>query len=409
MRIHRILPSVRTWLPALVICICAMASVQSFAKVPEQTPRFVMGMSTALSGPAADLGTNMQIGVEIAFQEANLNGGIQGEPISLIAYDDGYEPSQTIINMRRLIEQDNVLGIIGNVGTPTAIAAVPIASETRTPFIGAYSGADILRRSPPTRYVINYRASYAEETAAMVNALVKHAKIKPSEIAFFTQRDAYGDAGFIGGIQALKMHGVRKAKDIAHGRFERNTLSVEIGLAEIMLHQVPPKAIIMVGTYAPCAKFIQRAKAMDYDGLFLNVSFVGSVSLAKALGDDSNGVIITQVVPHPESDIPIAVQYREAMDRLDKGQHERSFGSLEGYIAARILLCALHSTHFTCGRESVIESFEALGKFEMGFTQPLELSDIDHQASHMVWPTMLRNSAVVSIEWSDLSEGNVHE
>ena len=129
--------------------------------------------------------------------------------------------------MRRLIEEQRVLAVVGNVGTPTAIAAVPIALEARTLFFGAFTGAGVLRKEPPDRYVINYRASYAEETAAMVRALVAIAHITPEEIAFFTQRDGYGDAGFAGGIAALTQHGLKDPATVAHGRYERNTLDVE--------------------------------------------------------------------------------------------------------------------------------------------------------------------------------------
>lgn len=110
-----------------------------------------------------------------------------------------------------------MIAIIGNVGTPTAIAAVPIANSQGTLLFGAYTGAGALRKSPPDEYVINYRASYAQETASMVQGLIEHAGLKPNEIAFFTQRDSYGDAGYVGGVTALKTFRLVDESTIAHG------------------------------------------------------------------------------------------------------------------------------------------------------------------------------------------------
>ena len=364
----------------------------------------VCGMSTAISGPAADLGVNMQSGVLAAFHEANAAGGVHGHVLKLKTLDDGYEPSRTVPNMRQLIERDNVVAMIGNVGTPTAIAAIPIANATKTPFFGAYTGAGILRKDPPDRYVVNYRASYAQETAAMVDALVEQGGLSPEQIAFFTQRDGYGDAGFVGGIEALKRHGMRRVNAIAHGQYERNTLAVENALAEILLHPGTPKAIIMVGAYGPCAKFVKLARSMDYDGLFLNVSFVGSDSLAESLTsvDDLDGsVIVTQVVPHPACDLPIAKQYRKALAEWKKTVIP-THGSFEGYIAARILIKAFQSIPDKPTRETTIDALEGLGSFPLGFEHQLRLSRAEHQASHFVWPTVLKASRFVPFDWQEL-------
>jgi len=197
------------------------------------------------------LGKNMKQGVLVGLERANRAGGINGRSLKLIALDDGYEPTRTAPNMRRLIEQERVLAVIGNVGTPTAIAAVPIANEQKTLLFAPFTGAGVLRKNPPDRYVINYRASYAEETAAMIDALIKTGKLKTDEIAFFTQRDGYGDAGFIGGITALKHHGLRDENSVVHARYARNTLAVENALATILIASPPPQAVIMVGAYAP--------------------------------------------------------------------------------------------------------------------------------------------------------------
>ena len=97
---------------------------------------------------------------------------MNGRKLRLIALDDGYEPTRTAPNMRQLIEKDNVLAVICNVGTPTAIVAVPLANEGKTLLFAPFAGGPILRNDPPDRYVINFRAGYDEETVAMINALI---------------------------------------------------------------------------------------------------------------------------------------------------------------------------------------------------------------------------------------------
>jgi len=362
---------------------------------------YVLGMSTVLTGPAAHLGINMRNGVLAALKENNLQGGIQGRSLCLIVLDDGNEPEMTVRNMHRLIEQENTLAVIGNVGTPTAIAAVPIANRSHVPFFGAFTGAGILRRIPPDKYVVNYRASYAEETAAMVQALITHGRLKLNEIAFFTQRDAYGDSGFVGGIAALKKNGLKDETQITHGRYERNSLAVENGLADLLLADPEPKAVIMVGTYAPSAKFIRLARNYGLNSLFLNVSFVGAAPLAQALGDKEDGVIVTQVVPHLESSLPIVQDFHNAFHRFDPSIAP-TFGSLEGYISTRIFLQAIKSVKGEITRESIIDALENLGQFDLGFASPLKITKKEHQASHQVWPTIIRKGEVQPFDWKQL-------
>jgi ABC-type branched-subunit amino acid transport system substrate-binding protein len=375
-----------------------------FAKKPKDTGEIVLGMSTALSGPAADLGKNMQRGVLTGLKRVNRAGGVRGRQLRLIALDDGYEPTRTAPNMRRLIEKEQVLAVIGNVGTPTAIAAIPIANEQKTLLFAPFTGAGVLRKTPPDRYVINYRASYAEETAAMIDALIKIGHLKPKEIAFFTQRDGYGDAGFVGGIAALKRHGLKDENVVVHARYERNTLAIENALANILFASPPPRAVIMVGAYAPCAKFITLAKESGMEALFLNVSFVGSAPLARELGNKAPHVIVTQVVPHPqEKNLLIVKEYHEDLQKMDQPTTP-TFGSLEGYIAARIFVKALENVQGQPTRENIIDALEGLKAFDIGLGKSLHLTAKKHQASHRVWPTILRNGQFVPFKWKDISK-----
>ncbi len=369
---------------------------------PLASDEIVLGMSTALSGPTGELGQGMRDGVLLGLERANRNGGVRGRTLRLIVLDDGYEPARTAPNVRRLIEEENVLAVVGNVGTPTAIAALPLTREARTLFFAPFTGAGVLRRNPPDRYVINYRASYAEEISAMVDALLEHGGLDPSEIAFFTQRDGYGDAGYIGGVAALRQHGLEDDGRILHVRYPRNTLAVENALADILLSDPPPRAIVMVGAYAPCAKFIRLAHEAGLDSLFLSVSFVGGDFLASALDPSVQKVVVTQTVPHHrDTSLPIVRDYRADLQALAPGSRS-NFVGLEGYIAARILVSALERIEGEPGRESLIDALEGLGDFDLGLGHPLRLGPDHHQASHVVWPTRLQGGELIPFAWEEI-------
>ncbi len=386
---------------SLFLALGSRAAAQ--AAQADSPAEIVLGMSTVLTGNAGDLGKDMQRGIQAGLERANRNGGVNGRKLRLITLDDGYEPTRTAPNMRQLIEKDNVLAVIGNVGTPTAIVSVPLANEQKTLLFAPFSGGPILRNNPPDRYVINYRAGYAEETAAMIDALIDIAGLKPQEIAFFTQRDSYGDAGFILGMAALRRHGSTDPRTILHVGYERNTLAVETAVANLLMAENPPRAVVMVGAYAPCAKFIRLCRETDLSPLFLNVSFVGSSSLAEALGKTDARIIVTQIVPSPSDDsVPIVREYQDDLKDIDYAA-SAGYGDLEGYIAARILTLALQNIEGSPTREAVVDALEGLGNFDIGLGETLYLSRKEHQASHRVWPTILRGGQFVPFQWTDIT------
>jgi len=210
-----------------------------------------MGMAAPLTGPARSLGLNMRAGLLAAFAEFNRAGGINGRPVELLCEDDGYEPARTGLVVRGLIESQAVVAIIGNVGTPTGVIAMPICQEHRVPFVAPFTGAASLRPTPVDPMVFHLRAGYREEISQMVDALIDYAGLECNQIAFFTQRDAYGDAGFASGLAALRHRGAPDTFTPLHVRYERNTLDVEAALADCLLSAPRPRAVIMVGTYAP--------------------------------------------------------------------------------------------------------------------------------------------------------------
>lgn len=381
-------------LAALLCLFPAVAGAQTSgaqtagARTPGVTDEHVLfGQSAALAGPAADLGTEMRRGIVAAFEEVNRAGGIDGRRLELRAYDDRYEPELAVANTIKLIENDEVFALIGAVGTPTSAAAEPIARAAGVPFIAPFSGAEFLR-DPALAGVINVRASYAEETEAMVERLVTDRGF--SRIGVLYQDDSYGRSGLAGVRRALDKRGLELA---GTGTYQRNTTAVKTALLGLASRN--PEAVIVVGAYLPSAMFTQWARKLGVTALILNVSFVGSYALADALGPAGDGVYITQVVPFPEGDdIPLLGEYRRALVANDARAHP-SFGSLEGYIAGRLTAAVLARIGGPPTREAFLKALT--GSFDIGGLE-LNYGPGDNRGSDAVFLTVVRNGRILPAE-----------
>jgi branched-chain amino acid transport system substrate-binding protein len=367
----------------------AMEAAPLIRGVSENEIKF--GTSAPFTGPAKELGQQMKLGIETSFRLANEAGGVNGRQLALIAADDGYEPERTALTMKQLYDKHEVFGIIGNVGTPTATIALPYALEKRMLFFGAFTGAGLLRRDPPDRYVINYRASYAEETDAVVRYLVKLRHLRTDQIAVFAQQDAYGDAGFAGVARAIRALGGSDAA-ILRLDYKRNTVDVDDAIARLRAHKTPIKAIVMVPTYRAAAKFIEKTRDLYPAMIYTNVSFVGSTALAdelKLLGPRyANGVIVTQVVPAIDGYSSLALAYKNGLANFFPGVAP-DYVSMEGYVAANVLIEALKRTGPQLDTEKLVDTFENMRNFDMGLGTLISYGRAEHQGSHKVWGTQL--------------------
>ena len=376
--------------PARVATIEApSASAPTIRGVTDTEIRF--GISAPFSGAAKELGNQMRLGIETAFNLANDGGGIGGRQAKLVVADDGYEPTRTADTMKQLYDKQQVFGFVGNVGTPTAVVALPYALDHHALFFGAFTGADLLRRDPPDRYVFNDRASYAEETDAVVRYLVKMRHLRPEQIAVFAQHDAFGDAGFAGVAKAMR---ALRGDDSAILRldYERNTVDVDNAIAGLRAHKTPIKAVVMVAAYRAAAKFIEKTRDLYPTMIYTNVSFVGSTALAgelMLLGPRyANGVIVTQVVPAVDGYSSAILKYRTALAKYFPGEAP-DYVSLEGYVDGTLLLEGLKRAGPQPDTEKLVDGLETLRNYDMGLGTLISFSQSEHQGSHKVWGTQL--------------------
>lgn len=366
------------FLPILIILFMCQEGMADTPGISDN--EILLGQSCALKGPTKALGVAMRNGALAYFKKVNNNGGIKGKKIRLISYDDGYEPDACAKNTKKLIDVDNVFLLFGYVGTPTSKVAVPIATEKKVPYFGPFTGAEFLR-NPVNRYVFNIRASYYQETEIMVERLVTDKNIK--RISVFYQNDSYGKAGLDGVQRAMTGRGLKILSD-AH--YPRNTLEVEPAVKKLL--QTKPDAVLMIGTYQPCAKFINLMRQAKSHALFINISFVGANALGESLGNSGINVIITQVVPHPDyANIPIVTEYQNALKHEVTFEPQPDFVELEGFIAAKALCRILEETPTPITREGFIQTAEMQSVQFGGFS--FSFSPDDHQGSDLVHLTQI--------------------
>jgi branched-chain amino acid transport system substrate-binding protein len=349
------------------------------------------GIVAPFSGSARELGRQMKLGIDTAFNRINDAGGVNGRMLRLIAADDGYEPTRTLDAMKQLYDKDQVFGYIGNVGTPTAAVAIPYALERRTLFFGAFTGSNLLRNDPPDRYVFNYRASYAEETDAVVHYLIKIRRLQPRQIAVFAQQDSYGDAGFAGVAKAFRSLGVSDGA-ILRLNYKRNTVDVDDAVNQLKAQKLQVRAVVMVATYRAAAKFIEKTRDTFPGMIYSNVSFVGSTALADELmllgPRYASGVIVTQVVPAVGGYSSAVLEYKNALAKYFPGEAP-DYVSLEGYIAASMLAQGLKQTGPLLDTERLIDNLEAMRNIDLGLGTALNFGRAEHQASHKIWGTAI--------------------
>jgi branched-chain amino acid transport system substrate-binding protein len=342
------------------------------------TPTSVaVGQSAAFTGPAAQLGIQMRDGMKAYFDLVNAQGGVNGRRIQLVTRDDQYESKLAAENTRKLIDEDKVFALIGYVGTPTSAAALPVFTEAKVPFIGPFTGAELLR-TPFNRYIFNVRASYYDETDKIVEQLLT---VGMKRFAVFYQNDAYGQAGLAGMERAVKARG---GEIVARATVERNTVEVAKAASEIAPKS--PDAVVMVSAYKSIAAFVRAMKKGGYTGQFHNVSFVGSKALSDELGADGQGVVISQVVPFPWSQsIPVA---REFAELAAKSKIDVNFSSMEGFLVAKVFAEGLKRAGKAPTRETLVTALETMRDVDFGGFN-VNFSPGNHNASRFVDLTII--------------------
>jgi branched-chain amino acid transport system substrate-binding protein len=406
-------PSMRAWgqTPA------KSAGDSAATSAPGVTGREIrIGMSAAFKGTAAGLGAEFYRGAQACYDEVNSRGGINGRALTVIALDDGYEPTPCIRNTQQLLEKDNVFFLSNYVGTPTLTRALPLIKRyaaQQVILVGNFTGAQPQREAPYVEHVFNIRASYRQEMMALVDRFWDQGARK---FGVFYQVDAYGRSGTDGVARGLAIRSAQIAAEATYRRGARFDEDMAPAVQE--LRKAGVDVVLCTGAYQGCGAFVRAARDLGWAVPIANVSFVGSDAMLALLlqhgrttgRDYTTALVNSQVVPsYDDVSLPAVVEYRTLMERhkpsvpeslRDAGYtaQKLSFISLEGFVNAKVIAEGLRRAGVNPTRASFRAALEAMRNVDLGIAAPLTFGPDRHQGLDSVYFTRVESGRWVPVQ-----------
>lgn len=376
-----------------------------------------IGMSAAFKGPSAGLGTDLYRGAQAYYTEVNARGGVHGRTISVVALDDGYEPTPCIKNTIQLVEKERVFFLSNYVGTPTLTRALPVIKRyagQQVILVGNYTGAQPQREDPYVEHVFNIRASYRQEMMALVE---RFWQAGARRFGVYYQIDAYGRSGTDGVARGLAQ---REARIVAEATYIRGAkFEDDMSPAVKALQQAGVDVVLCTGAYQGCGAFVRTARDLGWTVPISNVSFVGSEAMLSLLlkhggnRDYTHALINSQVVPsYDDVSLPGVAEYRALMEKYNPPVPEAlrdtkyvpellSFRGLEGFINAKVIVEGLRRAGPNPTRASFRQALESLKNFDLGIAARLTFGPERHQGLDSVYFTRVENGRWVPVtDWA---------
>ncbi len=325
----------------LFIILLAAPPSSSMAAMGVTADTITFGQSACFSGPNRNLGLFYKTGILAAFREVNDLGGINGRILQLTSRDDAYEPEQAAANAQEFAAENDVLAVIGGVGTPTAKRIAPVLRTADIPFVGPFTGADFLRDAARLPNVINLRAGYRDEVILLVDHMVKN--LGKGRFGAIYQDDAFGRSVMNNYRAALEQHGLHI---LAQTSYSRNTHAVHASLFAISKADLD--AVLVIGPHPTNSEILNLMHSTGYHHYTVaNLSFISLRELQEDIAHLDETVLLTQVVPDAEeTDREVVQRFQKAL----RANHEPGAGSvetlinevtLEGYILGRFVIHVL--------------------------------------------------------------------
>lgn len=318
----------------------------------------VLGQSGVYSGPLGAYAQENIAVINTYFESINARGGIHGRKLKLIALDDGFDPRRTVENAKTLIEQEKAFALINVIGTANSAAIHPLLQQHGIPLVGPYTGAAALRDPAKYPYFFFTRASYADETEKMVEQLTTTG-VKDIAVAY--QDDPFGKAGLQAAIEAL---GRRKLKPMSVGAFNIAKLEETAAAAEAVLKD-HPAAIIVASSGKGTTSFIKEVLRRNQHPAFYCLSVTNPKQLWADLGPDARGIVVAQAAPSPwRATLPLIREYQQILARMNSKDY--AYGSLEGFIVAKVAVEALRRAGKGLTREKYKAALESMRHYDLG-------------------------------------------
>jgi branched-chain amino acid transport system substrate-binding protein len=335
-----------------------IAAAALTAAAAAQAAQVVVGQVGPMSGLEATLGRGYAVGMELAFRQANAQGGANGNTFTLVRKDDGGRPEDTVAMTRQLLQQDKPLvlaGYFGNRNIADLVSSGVLESD-RIPLVG-YRVAEI-RPDAPLLY--NVRAGLRDE----INKLTEHlATIGITHLGLL-----YEDGPGAAALLAAAEEAARKnnASIVAKASYATGTARLDAAIRT--LGSAKPQAIVMVASGAAAAAFIEGYRAEGGKAQLFAHSGADVEQMAKRLGDEQlQGVAIAQVTPSPyKISGRITKEFLDVAGRSEKLEVPVSYAMMEGFIAGKVIVEAVRRQHGKPTREGTIAALDAMDNFNLG-------------------------------------------
>lgn len=338
----------------ILLALCLMGSAAQAA--------IVVGQSAPLTGVAGEYGRHLSEGAKAYFQSLNKqSGGINGEQVKHIVYDDGFEAKRTLDNTRKLIDQDKAVALMGYFGADGTYELLRRSwlEQAGIPLVGLTSGASSVRDAA-SPYIFNTRAGQQDEVIKLVTQMKR---LGIDRFGVLYQDDAFGRDGLKVAQAEAKKAGLGI---VATGSYKANTLAVDSAAKK--LAEANPPAILMISITKPTGAFIKAFRGLGGGAILYHTSTVDFDELVREVGAElAHGLAIAQVYPYPwDNQNKLIREYRTAMAEYASAKTPISYASLEGFIMAKLVAEAIGRAGPSPSRSRVFQALSNLGEVNYG-------------------------------------------
>ncbi|MCM5680685.1 ABC transporter substrate-binding protein [Schlegelella sp. S2-27] len=339
-----------------------------------------IGQPSGFTGPVASGVKENTDGARLYIDAINARGGVHGQKIELISVDDKFDPKLTAELGRKLIEEQQVIALFLNRGTPHSQALMPVIKEHKVPLVAPSTGAMLLH-DPVHPYIFNVRATYQREAERAIHHL---ATIGISRIGIMQVDDTFGADVATG---ALKGFAGGKLTPVFHQKFDRT--KPDIAQIAAVAKQHEPQAILFIGSAGAVSDGTKAIRGQGVRAQIVTVSNNASGGFIKQLGEHARGTIVSQIFPYERSlSAPIV---KEAADFAKaKGVEEVTPAMLEGYAAAKVLVEGLRRAGPNPTSAKLIQGLESMRKVDIGGLEisysPTDHSGLDYADLSIIGP-----------------------
>jgi len=344
-----------------------------------------IGNTWALSGPVSVTSAGERQ-MAAYFRMIDDQGGVNGRKIDFIALDDGYQPPKTVEETRRLVEQDKVLLMYGQLGTPTNLAVRPYLNSKKVPQLFVTTGSTSLIDPKKYPWTMGFQPSYALESLVFAKyILAEHPNAK---IGIFYQDDDFGSDHLNPFVAALG----DRAKTMVVGKASYAVSDPTVTSQIISLTAAGADTFVLFAQSRAAAQAVSAVR--DHagpDALIFIPSAAASKTVLGPLGDEKvKGVMSTDNAKNPSdpawANDPAVKEYLVWVKKYVPAQdQETAMGSPQSFIQAQALVEVLKRAGDDLTRANIMKVAASLHNVTIPMLLPgitLNTSETDYYPIH---------------------------